>query len=355
MKIGILTHHYVNNFGAFLQAYSLMQAVKKLYPGDEVVIINYVYLKHFIANTIDWFKFDREKDSFKAWLNKIKLPKTFKIARENYLDLTKPCFTVKAVNELDFDYIIIGSDEVWNYKGRGNAKIKFGYGLTCKNLIAYGPSTGKTRYDDTVPNYVKEGIKSFKAISARDDLTEELVKSIRDIDVPRVLDPTFLSEFPRKEVKKVKKPYILFYCCDKMPENKKREIFDFAKENGLYVYGAGECSKAYSDITVNLTPFEWVNMFRNADYVVTGTFHGAVFSIVNRKKFICYLTNPSRLNKVSSLLKEVHLEDRRIIDSDDDFVKKLTSNINYSITNRIIDEKAYESKEFIRKNVARKY
>ena len=48
MKIGILTHHYINNFGAFLQAYSLQKAVEELCPDDEVYIIDYVNRKHFV-------------------------------------------------------------------------------------------------------------------------------------------------------------------------------------------------------------------------------------------------------------------------------------------------------------------
>lgn len=39
--------------------------------------------------------------------------------------------------------------------------------------------------------------------------------------------------------------------------------------DGLAVYGAGECDKRYSEITVNLMPFEWVEMFRNAEGITT--------------------------------------------------------------------------------------
>lgn len=49
-------------------------------------------------------------------------------------------------------------------------------------------------------------------------------------------------------------------------------------------------------------------MFKNASYVVTGTFHGAVFSMLNHRQFACYLTNPSRIKKVTSLLEEFKLD-----------------------------------------------
>lgn len=42
MKIGILTHQYINNYGAFLQAWALREAISELFPEDEVQIIDYV-------------------------------------------------------------------------------------------------------------------------------------------------------------------------------------------------------------------------------------------------------------------------------------------------------------------------
>ena len=138
MKIGILTHQYINNYGAFLQAWALREAIAELFPNDEVQIIDYVNLKHFIINAGGWFRFYKNRESFKDWMEKIKLPRTFAKARNQEMILSKRCFNAKQINALDFDCIIVGSDEVWNYKDtKGNAALKFGEGLTCKNLIAY--------------------------------------------------------------------------------------------------------------------------------------------------------------------------------------------------------------------------
>ena len=57
MKIGILTHQYINNYGAFLQAWALREAIAELFPNDEVQIIDYVNLKHFIINAGGWFRY----------------------------------------------------------------------------------------------------------------------------------------------------------------------------------------------------------------------------------------------------------------------------------------------------------
>ena len=81
MKIGILTHQYINNYGAFLQAWALREAIAELFPNDEVQIIDYVNLKHFIINAGGWFRFYKNREFFKDWMEKIKLPRTFAKAR----------------------------------------------------------------------------------------------------------------------------------------------------------------------------------------------------------------------------------------------------------------------------------
>lgn len=348
MKIGILTHHYINNFGAFLQAYALQQAISKLYPDDDISIIDYVNLKHFIINVGGWFRFYKNKESFTAWVQKTHIPITFSRARKKHMQLTTRCYITKKVEDLKLDCMIVGSDEVWNYcESKANSKIKFGVGLTCPKMIAYAPSVGQTNIKD-VPEYVKSGIKRFSAVSARDDLTQELAKKIRGEEICRVVDPTFLTEIPTEPVLGIKKPYILFYYCDGLIDTEKDKVFEYAKSKGMDVYGAGECDKRYTVNTVNLTPFQWVWMFKNASYVVTGTFHGAVFSMLNHRQFACYLTNPSRIKKVGSLIKEFGLEDRQAEGKAIDIIKILETDINYNAVEQLFEERRKISLAYIK-------
>jgi len=351
MKIGILTHHYINNFGAFLQAYALCNAVQKLYPEDDVSIINYVNIKHFVINSGGWFRFYKDRETFREWAEKVTLPASFSKCRKEYMHLSKLCLNAKQINALGYDCIIVGSDEVWNYKdNKGNSKVKFGIGLDCPNLIAYAPSVGQSDGSD-MPAYVKEGISRFKALSARDELTTNLVEDITKAVPTQVLDPTFLTDFPKVSVKKTKRPYLVFYYCENLNEEIKDQIIRYAKEHNMDVYGAGECDKRYSDVTVKLTPFEWISMFRDAEFVFTGTFHGAVFSILNRRQFKVYLSNKSRIAKVGALLKLFKIEDRNI---GDDFcfdLETMKNEINYDKVFQIIEAKKKDSLEFLRKAI----
>ena len=81
MKIGILTHQYINNYGAFLQAWALREAISELFPEDEVQIIDYVNIKHYIINAGGWFRFYKNRETLKEWFAKIHLPNTFAKAR----------------------------------------------------------------------------------------------------------------------------------------------------------------------------------------------------------------------------------------------------------------------------------
>lgn len=116
MKIGILTHQYINNYGAFLQAWALREAISELFPEDEVQIIDYVNIKHYIINAGGWFRFYKNRETLKEWFAKIHLPNTFAKARNQEMVLSKRCFNARQINELAFDCIVVGSDEVWNYR-----------------------------------------------------------------------------------------------------------------------------------------------------------------------------------------------------------------------------------------------
>ena len=351
MRIGILTHHYINNFGAFLQAYSLQEAIKEIYPKADVYIINCVNIKHFVINTGGWFRFYKKKENIACWVNKIKLPWTFAKERKKHMSLTSICYNAKGIEKFNMDYIVIGSDEVWNYsETKGNAKVKFGIGLNKEKLIAYAPSVGETKGVD-IPEYVINGIKKFKAVSARDYLTEELVEKIRNEEISRVVDPTFLVKIPDETVEGINRPYILFYYCDGLKEEEKKKIFAYAKKKNMDIYGAGECDKKYSKITVNLTPFQWVWMFRNAEYIITGTFHGTVFSMLNHRQFACYLTNQSRIEKVGSLLRDFGLNEKQTNGTAEELIRQIEKKIDYDDIEKKINVSREKSIKFLADNI----
>ena len=317
MKIGIITHHCINNYGAFLQGWALQEKIKMLFPDDEVYIINYIIPKQNIINIGGFFRYYPSSETPVSWLNKITQPAIFSKARKEYYNTTRAVFNAEQINSLGMDCIVIGSDEVWNYLDKkGYSLVKFSGGLKARSIVAYAPSAGKS-INVPVPDEVKDAMKGFSALSARDLSAQSLCERVLGIKPMSVCDPTLLTPTPTVDNEKIRrltqKPYILFYYCNGIHQDIKEKIISDAKQKGYRVLGGGEYDKLYSDMSVKLTPFEWAELFRRAEYVYTGTFHGVMFSIINRKDFCVYASIESRVKKISALLSQFGIENRDII------------------------------------------
>ena len=68
MRIGILTHHYVKNYGAFLQMKGMYETLQRLYPEAEVTVINYVNQKHWRRNILHILCFIRKQKTLHAMI-----------------------------------------------------------------------------------------------------------------------------------------------------------------------------------------------------------------------------------------------------------------------------------------------
>ena len=316
MKIGILTHHTINNFGAFLQTWALQEKLQTLFPDDDVRIIHYILPKQNLINIGGFFRFYPGTETPASWMQKITQPTIFSASRKQYLRLTKAVYNADEINALGLDCIVIGSDEVWNYLDpKGFSLIKYSAGLTCPRIVAYAPSTGKATGED-VPDAVRTAMRGFSALSARDQGAQTLCQTALGVRPPLVCDPTFLTATPTVDNEKIRKlterPFVLFYYCNGIPRDLKQAVVDDAHRNGYAVLGAGEYDKLYSQMSVRLTPFEWAELFRRAESVYTGTFHGVVFSILNKKNFRVYASIDSRVKKIAALLGQFGIEDRTL-------------------------------------------
>ena len=358
MKIGILTHHYVKNFGAYMQVYALMNTIKNMYPNINIEIIDYRVKKHEMNNMIHFFGFKPKRgDTICGLFRKIGLFFTHKKS-EGKLPRSKKLKNVSDINEQGYDLIIVGSDEVWNFNDIAYTPIKFGEGINVP-MITYSASAGGSSINDEVPKCVIDGIKKFMNIAVRDENTAELVKKLSDREPVRTLDPVYLYDYNltfRNKIEKIimEKPYILIYDCS-LSESKAQKIKEFAEEHNMNIIGAGEYRNWYSTIeTTDITPFEWAYLFKNAWGVVTGTFHGTSFAIKYNRRFAAYLTAPNRIKKVSSLLKEFNLTNQIVSkDNEDKFLEILENQIDYNNVNKIIDEKVKKSKDYLKEEISK--
>lgn len=311
MRIGILTHHYVNNFGAYLQAYCLLSAIRQLRPMDTVEMIDFVLPKHKLINTGGMCRFYPKRESLAAWFAKLSLVGTFHKAQKA-LPLTRRVYSAAQINELGLDVIVVGSDEVWNYTDvRSFSPVKFGVGLQGSRLVAYSPSVGIVDDFSGMDEKLVKGLDSFASLSARDDLTEKMLQTKVGKAYTRTLDPVLIHPLPSAMTprieKLIKKPYALMYHFGLPYEQQKAKLYPALRAKGLTILGAGEYNQGYDQLSVDITPFEMAELFHHAQYVFTGTFHGVVLSYVYHKPFLVCPNNPTRARKLGSLLTEMGL------------------------------------------------
>ncbi|NCS98918.1 polysaccharide pyruvyl transferase family protein [Candidatus Parcubacteria bacterium] len=328
--VGILTFFDGINHGAFLQCYGLYKKVEKM--GYKVKIISY-------KNPIHWIK---EYKIF-LWTKRVNLlikniKKIAKFKKEQK-KIPKTRFKLVNRNIPYFDNIIIGSDIVWNYKNPlfGKDLIYFGYKLKTENLISYAPSFGSIR-EHFLPKIIKEHLKKFKKISVRDE-NSKIILDKNNIISELVLDPTFLYDFGKEAIIPTEEKYILVYAFT-INEESINQIKKFSRERKLKIISIGYKQDWSDKDIVDVSPFEWVGYFKKADYIITSTFHGTIFSLKFKKSFYIIPNEPIN-NKIEYILKQLNQKGRIFIKGkeikdilnlgyDKDYDKKLSSMIRES-------------------------
>ena len=333
MKIGIVTFHRALNFGAQMQMYALCAFLKR--HGNDVFILNYhnsylddnneklflisKYLrKNFIRgiktlmqDIVTYFQIKAQPGSFT-------LVKKFENFVLSNFKLTLS-FDRPEKMPTDFDCLITGSDQVWNYHLTGGRKEV--YFLDNKKTsgahirrISYAASADNYSYKylQADKDYIRAVLSRFSHISAREKTLAALIEKEFDLRSDTVLDPTFLLD--AKEYKSIaKKPdksrYVLVYYV--IQSKIARKIANkIAKDRNLEVKEVKPGGTGIRE-EQNLGPTEVLGLILNADVVISTSFHATALSIISRKNFYSVFDfRPSA--RVSDLLMSLGLEDRYI-------------------------------------------
>lgn len=330
MKIGILTFHCAYNFGAVLQCYALQETLTIL--GHDVEIIN--YRPQYLASSYPKIKLG----TFKC-KNLIKLYKriTFLIPQlkkkyrlyekfeHNYYHLSPPITNKNQIQSIinKYNYVIIGSDQVWNFKYNHNELLWYGdFGKYLENtkLIAYAASAGNPSFSKEELKQISVYLNKFKNISVREKCLKEILKPYIKQEIHCVLDPTLMAppliwkKFQEIDINE-ENPYILIYQA-REDNNIFRIANQITKPNhwniitvDFYHNSVGTQYKKYHK---TISPNQFVSYVKKARCVLTTSFHGTAFSIINRTSFYTLKLNDGADARNEELLNLLKLEDRLI-------------------------------------------
>lgn len=358
MKIAILSMQKVYNYGSVLQAYSLKKIIEEII-GEDVDFLNPQYDKKIPVNMEVKDNNDYEgeiyidnKFSFytKKAINKFKnkqFKKKIKEFQDEILKLDENNINKK------YDVVVEGSDEVFKCK-RGIFYNLYGEVQNAQKLITYAASCGSANIkgisNDNIP-LVKEIMKNFNAMSVRDNNTELYIKDLYNGKIEMHLDPVLVGCLNKREHKPVKhKNYMIVYAYgDRI--HKKEEINaikQYAKENNLKTLAIG-APQYWCDEFIAVSPFEALDYFFNAKCIVTDTFHGTIFSIINKCKFATIVRKTNQ-NKLQDLLKKLNLSNQEVRDIGklDEILER---DINYNEVEDIIEKERIRTREYLTNNL----
>ena len=358
-RVGILTFHRANNYGALLQAYALKFFLLKMKYNAK--IIN--YLSYSIENEYKFFS-HFENFGMKWIINKciklLLLPFIcycnfkFKNFRKQFLTDTIEFFDKdleKQKNE--FDLVITGSDQVFNIRKTNFDKSYFLDFVKVKDkCFSYAASFG-LEYESLTEEekiFIKQNLQNFNCLSLREQEGLNIVKKLSNIKAEIHIDPTLLlnredwikiSKIPKE------KNFVLIYLI-----NSNNKIIEYAnklaksKNLKIKIITSKIKELILNRNTFVSSPQEWLGYFLNAKYIVTNSFHGLAFSInFNKQFFVDFIPNNKLNSRIENLLSLTNLKDRLI----DNIGTEYDKPINWDCVNSIVEKEREKSNIYLSK------
>ena len=352
-KIGLAVCYDTKNYGSQLQVLATLKKIEEL--GFETEIIRYkkkISPTFIVQTLLRLFNipFIQAKINSKKKRNRIdkhdQLRDDVKKRNDRFNKFVTDYFTnlseqyngweslVRKSNQ-NYDTFLCGSDQLWLPHNLGSHFYTLEFANDDKKKVAYATSFGVSE----IPNNLKKGYKKFlnrfQFLSTREIAGQEIIKELTGKNAKVVCDPTLLfnSEQWMKilpEEKVISEKYIFCYFLGDNNEHRNQaEIL--SQKTGYkivtipFLDNFVERDLTFGDYKMfDIDTKDFVNLIRNAEYVLTDSFHGSIFSILNHKKFITFNRytsgKGSRNSRIDSLCHLLNLNDRR-------FEKNILDNI----------------------------
>ncbi len=276
--------------------------------------------------------------------------------RNLYPPLTRRYGTLKELQQdpPEADCYIVGSDQVWNPNISKKLMLAYflDFGKKETMRMSYASSFGLSQWiisDAAINAHIKELLCSFKALSVRERQGQDLCKREFDCVPTIVLDPTFLNADYANIIGKIKpRKEILCYKINKTPDFwEYAPIVSRLKGLPLALLNHNYPKKGYR-YCFPPSLKTWMQRIAAAEFVLTDSFHGVAFSIINKKKFVCILNHNDRDSRLINIMTQFHLEDW-MFNSVEEMVKdrRWEKEIDYYTVSQHIGELRRESQNYL--------
>ena len=364
-KIGILTYHFVLNYGAVLQAFALQEYLKK--RGHQVELIDYrpSHLekggRFYFPKNIKLLKMNlikvyiKLRSFFYLFSKQTRLKnKKFQDFQNGHLNLSKKTikqFKCRTESFLDYDIFICGSDQIWNSSNHSGIDRAYFFSFLPENCftVSYAASFGRSFIEEKYRNEVAELLKPFNLISVRELSGVKMVKELSGKEAQCVLDPTLLLGEGLLDLVDFKKPnedFVFSYALRSKDTVNLTNDYISKKLNLNLISDKSLKAKKYA-----LSPLEWVSHIKGSSFVVTNSYHGTLFSLIFKKPFIFVALSGAKSSyneRALSLLGELGLMSRVLKSFNETRIDAIIElEINWVEVSAKLSDKRKNSEEFL--------
>lgn len=371
-KVGIMSMQRIANYGSFLQAYALKQLIEEL--GCKVEFVDYHVGEPVVKDGADSGnkcvrKLKKGLETFQY-----QAPLSHKLVfiqyKRTFADKYMPLLGI--TDEMNYnptlDCLVIGSDEVFNCIQK-NSNVGFSTELFGKDnhadrLITYAASFGNTTLEKLrkhkKANEVGNLLRKFDAVSVRDSNSGSIVEQLTGKSPVYNLDPVLTYDYMNccnkiPQIDAGEKYLILYAYAGRISNDEADWIAEYAKKKNLKVYAIGGIQKC-ADRFIDCSPFEVLAYFRNAEEVITDTFHGSIFSVITHRPFTTLIRKSvgnsyGNEEKLSDLLNRLSLAERMTTKVED--TEQINQQpIDYEKVDELLKAHREIAKDYLRDNLS---
>lgn len=376
MKIGIITHPLIYNYGGILQNYAMQQILIEM--GHEVYTIDKLTetslkTKILSLGKRSLLKLTGKNIKLRGWQTKEESDIINKNTRgfvKKYIATTNSITSNSEINKIhkkyDFDAYVVGSDQVWRrslVRGNDLEFLDFLEDNTKVKKVAYSASFGVSEWEfnEVETKKFKKLAQLFDAISVREDAGVDLCKKYLHVDAQHLVDPTML--LPKNKYTSLVRAAgidksegkIFTYVLDRSKEKNDKidQIKNILKLEPFEVMPEQNYKMDLQDgFNIQKCVFpkieKWLRAFMDAKFVVTDSFHGTAFSILFNKPFLAIVNEKRGASRFYSLLKTFGLENRAISQEDTKDLNFINDPIDFERVNEILNKEREKSKMFLK-------
>lgn len=343
-KVGLAVCYDTKNFGSQLQVLATIKKIEDLGYKTEIIRYKKKLTPTFVLQTIPRLfnvSFIKAKLYSKNKKQKIErypdIAKNIHVRNSRFNEFVEKYFTnlskpyagwenLVRESAKNYDMFLCGSDQLWLPNNLGSHFYTLEFAPNNKPKIAYATSFGVSQIPKQQKKATAKYLNRFQYLSTRELAGQKIIQELTGKTASVVCDPTLLFdakgwERMLLERKLVEEPYVFCYFLGTNEEHRK-VANEFKKRTGLklvtcpYLDNFVEKDQQFGDIQMfDMDAADFVNLIHHAEYILTDSFHGSVFSILYHKKFMTFNrfmagTN-SRNSRIDSLCTLLGLSERR--------------------------------------------